>query len=215
MQKLFVIRNGNVVVQCEGYSYTDSLDNFILDGGISLPDGIESIDYNKTLGTCWINGEAFKAFPNEYAERVLQSVYSLCEAFEARKKLREEAERIEREEDERIKEEREEAERLANMTEEEKAAHELEQAKYERADAVSKIIVEVDGMKFDGDEESQTRMGRTIAAAVALGVDLTTETRTWVLADNTIAEVTIAQLAEALKLAGDAQTELWAVPYTE
>lgn len=100
-------------------------------------------------------------------------------------------------------------------TAEEVAAQELAQAKAERADAVSKIIVEVDGMTFDGDETAQTRMGRTIAAAVALGVDLTTEKRTWVLADNTIAEVTIAQLAEALRLAGDAQTALWTVPYTE
>lgn len=98
-------------------------------------------------------------------------------------------------------------------TAEELAAQELAQAKAERAEAVSKIIVTVDGMAFDGDEESQTRMGRTIAAAVALGVDLSVEKRTWVLADNSIAGVTIAQLAEALRLAGDAQTALWTVPY--
>lgn len=90
---------------------------------------------------------------------------------------------------------------------------ELAQAKYERAEAVSKITVEVDGMKFDGDETAQTRMGRTISAAMALSVDLNTEKRTWVLADNTIAEPTIAQLAQALKLAGDEQTRLWTVPY--
>lgn len=100
-------------------------------------------------------------------------------------------------------------------TQEELDAQALANAKAERAEAVSRIIVEVDGMTFDGDEESQTRMGRTIAAAVALGVDLSTEKRTWVLADNTIAEVTIAQLAEALRLAGDAQTALWTVPYKE
>lgn len=90
----------------------------------------------------------------------------------------------------------------------------LAEAKAERADAVSKIIVEVDGMEFDGDETAQGRMGRTIAAAVALGVDLATEKRTWVLADNSIAQVSIKQLAEALRLAGDAQTALWTVPYT-
>ena len=99
------------------------------------------------------------------------------------------------------------------LTEEEIAKQELAEAKDERAEAVSKLIVEVNGMRFDADEESQTRMGRTIAAAVALGVDLDTEKRTWVLADNTIAEVTVKQLAEALRLAGDAQTELWTVPY--
>lgn len=98
-------------------------------------------------------------------------------------------------------------------TAEELAAIELTRAKGERAEAVSKIIVAVDGMQFDGDEESQTRMGRTIVAAVALGVDLATEKRTWVLADNSIAQVSIKQLAEALRLAGDAQTALWTVPY--
>lgn len=89
----------------------------------------------------------------------------------------------------------------------------LEQAKVERAKAVSKIIVEVDGMKFDGDETAQTRMGRTISTALALGVDINTEKRVWVLADNTVAEPTVAQLAEALRLAGDEQTRLWIVPY--
>lgn len=89
----------------------------------------------------------------------------------------------------------------------------LQEAKYERDEAVSKVTVEVDGMTFDGDEKSQTRIGRTIAAAVALGLDLTEEKRTWVLSDNSIAEVTIAQLAEVLRLAGDATTALWIVPY--
>lgn len=102
---------------------------------------------------------------------------------------------------------------IPEPTEEELAAQELAQAKAERADAVSKLIVEVDGMRFDADEESQTRMGRTIAAAVALEVDISAEKRTWVLADNSIAEVSVKQLAEALRLAGDAQTKLWTVPY--
>lgn len=87
------------------------------------------------------------------------------------------------------------------------------QAKQERANAVECITVEVDGMKFDGDETSQTRMGRTIAAAIALGVDIQTYTQTWVLADNTIAQVTISQLAQALRLSGEAQTALWTMPY--
>ena len=104
---------------------------------------------------------------------------------------------------------------IPEPTPEEIEAQELADAKAERAEAVSKIIVEVDGMKFDGDETAQTRMGRTISAAMALGVDLNTEKRTWVLADNTIAEPTVAQLAQALKLAGDEQTRLWTVPYED
>lgn len=99
-------------------------------------------------------------------------------------------------------------------TAEELATEELAQAKAERADAVSKITVTVDGMVFDGDEISQERMSRTITAAMATGEDVSAIT-TWVLADNTVAQVSIKQLAKALRLAGEKQTELWTVPYQE
>lgn len=99
-------------------------------------------------------------------------------------------------------------------TDEELAAEELAQAKAERATAVSKITVTVDGMVFDGDETSQERMSRTITAAVATGENMSATT-TWVLADNTVAQVSIKQLAQALRAAGEAQTELWTVPYDE
>ena len=92
-------------------------------------------------------------------------------------------------------------------TAEELAAQELAQAKAERADAVSKIIVTVDGMKFDGDEESQQRVARSIIALED------GETMPWVLYDNTIAEVTKEQLKQVLRLAGQKQSELWVVPY--
>lgn len=96
------------------------------------------------------------------------------------------------------------------FTEEEIAAKELEKAKAERAEYVSKIVVEVDGMKFDGDETSQDRMARSV---VALNDD--SETVQWVLADNTIAQVTRVQLKQALRLAGEAQTAIWANPYQQ
>ena len=99
-------------------------------------------------------------------------------------------------------------------TDEELAAEELAQAKAERADAVSRITVTVDGMVFDGDETSQERMARTITAAVATGEDMSATT-TWVLADNTVAQVSMQQLAQALRAAGEAQTELWTMPYEE
>ena len=99
-------------------------------------------------------------------------------------------------------------------TDEELAAEELAQAKAERADAVSKITVTVDDMTFDGDEISQERMSRTITAAVATGEDMSATT-TWVLADNSIKQVSIKQLAQALRAAGEQQTKLWTVPYDE
>ena len=94
-------------------------------------------------------------------------------------------------------------------TDEEIAAKLLEQAKAERADYVSKIVVEVDGLAFDGDETSQDRMARS---CVALNDG---ETVQWVLADNSIAQVTKEQLRQALRLAGEAQTAIWADPYTK
>lgn len=98
------------------------------------------------------------------------------------------------------------------MTEEEKQAQALAQAKRERAEAVSKLTVTVDGMVFDADETSQNRMSRVVAGAQALGIDQST-TQVWVLADNTVATPTVAQLAQALKLAGQKQSELWVLPY--
>lgn len=85
----------------------------------------------------------------------------------------------------------------------------LEQAKYERAKQVAAIKVEVDGMTFDGDETSQSRMARAITAAETAGMDTTV----WVLADNTVATVTKAQLQQALAKAMLAMAELWTVPY--
>ena len=96
---------------------------------------------------------------------------------------------------------------IPEPTQEELDAQALAQAKSERADAVAKIVVEVDGMKFDGDEVSQGRMARS---AVAMTED---ETITWVLNDNSIAQVTKTQLLKALRLSGEEQTRLWTMPY--
>lgn len=95
MQDLLVIKDGQAIVQCGENSYTDTFENFIADGGLSLPVGVTTIDYNKATKSCWINGKAFQTFPNEYAEQVLTLAPVLCESFEARKKEREEAEHAE------------------------------------------------------------------------------------------------------------------------
>lgn len=99
------------------------------------------------------------------------------------------------------------------MTAEEQAKADLDAAKAERATQVGRLTVTVDGMVFDADETSQNRMSRVVSGAQAFGVDLETTTQIWVLADNTIAQPTVAELAQALKLAGEAQTALWTVPY--
>ena len=95
------------------------------------------------------------------------------------------------------------------FSDEEVAMKQLLTAKAEREEFVSKIVVEVDGMMFDGDEVSQDRMARSIIA-----LDLGEKVQ-WVLADNTIAQVTRAQLREALRKAGTAQTAIWSNPSTK
>lgn len=90
----------------------------------------------------------------------------------------------------------------------------MEQKKALRAEAVSKITVTVDGLEFDGDETAQDRMARAITMFNANNLPADTATP-WVLADNTVAEVTVAQLSQALLLAGQAQTALWTVPYQD
>lgn len=98
---------------------------------------------------------------------------------------------------------------------EEVAAEELTRAKVERADTVRRIVVTVDGMDFNGDEVSQSRMTRAVLLAVAFGKDMDTTTTKWVLADDTVAYPTIRQLAQALMLAGEEQTRVWDEPYKE
>lgn len=83
--------------------------------------------------------------------------------------------------------------------------------KSKRDSAVRSLIVEVDGMKFDGDETAQGRMARALKVAELNNLDKTA----WVLADNTVVEVTKKQLEEALSKAMLAQGELWTKPYEE
>lgn len=79
--------------------------------------------------------------------------------------------------------------------------------KADRAEEVARITVTTaSGNTFDGDENSQGRMARAI-----LGLQSQPEGSTvqWVLHDNTVVDVGIAELQEALTLAGLRQTELW------
>jgi len=84
----------------------------------------------------------------------------------------------------------------------------LAKAKQERAQAVADIIVTTAaGKSFDGHEGAQNRMARVIT-----GMEDTDEIL-WVLADNTPAMVSRAELKEALRLAGQAQAAVWVKPY--
>lgn len=92
---------------------------------------------------------------------------------------------------------------LPVKTEEDLAREARELFKQEREKAVAAIVVEVDGLLFDGDEVAK---GRMTSAIVPMS---DTDVCTWVLADNTAVQVTKEQLLEALRLAGEEQTRLW------
>ena len=71
---------------------------------------------------------------------------------------------------------------------------------------VSELLVTTStGKVFDGDETSQDRMTRAILISGYTGQDSTQ----WKLADNTITIVTVAELQEALALAGSAMSGIW------
>lgn len=91
-----------------------------------------------------------------------------------------------------------------------KGAHiEREKAKKARAGAVNSIVVTTRaGNQFDGDEVSQGRMARAIIALQATG----TPSVNWVLHDNSVIQATVAELTEALALAGAAQASIWVIP---
>ena len=78
-------------------------------------------------------------------------------------------------------------------------------AKKLRDTAVAAIKVTVNGNVFDGDEVAQGRMARAVAAAESAGIT----TYQWKLADNSVAEVSLSELKQALALAFQAQSELW------
>ncbi len=83
----------------------------------------------------------------------------------------------------------------------------ISKAKEERARRVAAIVVITEsGRAFDGDEISQSRMARAI-----LGLQSQAEGATvrWVLHDNTVVDVGIVEMVEALTMSGLRQTELW------
>ncbi len=75
----------------------------------------------------------------------------------------------------------------------------------QRAAAVNSIIVEVDGLMFDGHEEAQRRMLSAMHTSDEEGITSTI----WRLADNTEAAVTVEQIRQAHSLAIIEQGKLW------
>lgn len=84
MQDILLLQDGYVSVQKDGApTYNDTLANFIKDGGADLSD-YSSIDYNRSTGSCWLNGKAFQQFPNEQFEALINKCTQLFAAQQLR-----------------------------------------------------------------------------------------------------------------------------------
>lgn len=79
----------------------------------------------------------------------------------------------------------------------------------ERDNLIRQLVVTVDGMEFQGSRQAQANMSQVITQAIANGDDLDNTKVQWVLKDNTLKEVSIRQLAKALKLATEETTKLY------
>lgn len=89
-----------------------------------------------------------------------------------------------------------------------KQADALSAAKAARHTQIAAIVVTTSsGNAFDGDEKSQDRMARALAAMDEA------DTLPWVLHDNTVATVERSELREALRLAGAEMAAIWVGVY--
>lgn len=77
MQELLIIQNNRVIVQSTTEVYEETYEIYLVDGGIPMPEGMFSIDYNKFTKHCWINGDANQGYPNKFAESVLLLIENL------------------------------------------------------------------------------------------------------------------------------------------
>lgn len=85
-QEIVCIRGNEATIQTAKFGYYDTYEHFLQDGFNPLPEGAESIDFNKSLEFCVINGEMQNDWHNEYAEGLLLQVVELREKFEERQR---------------------------------------------------------------------------------------------------------------------------------
>lgn len=77
MQDLIIYNESQVLLQSSGKTYQETKENFLADYEEKV--NYQTIDYNRTTQTCWLNGEAFQAYPNTVCEDILNSIDTLLE----------------------------------------------------------------------------------------------------------------------------------------
>lgn len=83
MQELVLIDKNSIIIQTANKNnYTDTRENFEVDSGLKLD--CESADYNRSVGSFWLNGVAFQEMPNEFYEGILNNVQTYIDAKKKR-----------------------------------------------------------------------------------------------------------------------------------
>ena len=77
MQDLIIYNENQVIIQSNNKTYQETKENFLDD--YEKKGNYQTIDYNRTTQTCWLNGEAFQAYPNTVCEDILNSIDTLLE----------------------------------------------------------------------------------------------------------------------------------------
>ena len=77
MQDLIIYNENQVIIQANSKTYQETKENFLADYEEKV--NYQTIDYNRTTQTCWLNGEAFQAYPNTVCEDILNSIDTLLE----------------------------------------------------------------------------------------------------------------------------------------
>lgn len=97
--------------------------------------------------------------------------------------------------------------RVEDRSPEELEGAKLDSAKSTRVADLSELTVEMFGHTFNADEQSQMRMGTTLAGMYEDSVV------SWVTADRQIASLDSTQLKCLLNKAVEARTQIWIAPY--
>lgn len=77
MQDLIIYNENQVIIQANSKTYQETKENFLADYEKEV--NYQTIDYNRTTQTCWLNGEAFQAYPNTVCEDILNNIDTLLE----------------------------------------------------------------------------------------------------------------------------------------
>lgn len=163
--RLFQILNNKVIIAKDGIFYNDTIENYILDGGIIEKDGKKLIlaVHDSQQNYCEVNGIVFP-YPSEFFDNIIDNIENLL----ANKRKRE----------------------YVAPTLDELKAQKLTELKTIR-DTEEVKPIEYNGNSFDYDDKARERIN---AAIVALSVQGTGADLLWTTADNKEVPVTADDL---------------------